>query len=240
VKLPRKSFDAGGSFDSKSESEHLPATLSYLREEELAFAASLRTRDASQFIGGRIALRHAMGAELSRRVAPVLRGPRGAPILALCGGSISHKDEVAVALVRQAVDLPSAPQEHCSFGECVGIDVENLGRRRRIDLLSKKVLTTREGQRLGALSGSGLTRSEEVLLSFSFKEAIYKAIDPFLQRRVGFKEVEVIPASDGTCFARICHSEPNLEIALDGQWKRVGEYNVTSILSQRKIGDWKA
>ena len=37
-----------------------------------------------------------------------------------------------------------------------------------------------------------------ILLRFSFKEAVYKAIHPFLQRSVDFAEVEVNPVADGT------------------------------------------
>ena len=207
-----------------------------LHEEELAFASSLSPSHCSQFIGGRIALRRAMGPELARRVEPVLRGPRGAPVLALCGGSISHKEEVAVALVRLATDSSATEQDlTCPIGECVGIDVENLARYRRTDLLSKKVLTSQEEIRLGTLAEAGLTRDQEVLLSFSFKEAVYKAIDPFLQRRVGFNEVEVFVAGDGTCSAHICEPEKGQELELAGQWRRIGDYVVTTMLSSRKV-----
>ena len=49
---------------------------------------------------------------------------------------------------------------------------------------------------MGALAG--VTPEEEVLLRFSFKEAVYKAIHPFLSRSVEFTEVEVDPNSDGS------------------------------------------
>ena len=39
---------------------------------------------------------------------------------------------------------------------------------------------------------------EEVLLRFSFKEAVYKAIHPFLERSVDFSEVEIEPLEDGS------------------------------------------
>ena len=39
---------------------------------------------------------------------------------------------------------------------------------------------------------------EEVLLRFSFKEAVYKAIHPFLERSVDFSEVEIEPLQDGS------------------------------------------
>jgi 4'-phosphopantetheinyl transferase EntD len=52
--------------------------------------------------------------------------------------------------------------------------------------VSGRVLTDEELARAGAL-GEGRTR--HVLRAFSMKEAIYKAIDPFLRRYVAFREV---------------------------------------------------
>jgi len=55
--------------------------------------------------------------------------------------------------------------------------------------------------KLGGLrdeNGSPISLEEEVLLRFSFKESIYKAIHPFLARSVDFAEVEVQPQQDGT------------------------------------------
>ena len=54
-------------------------TLPDLHHDELAFSDSLSNNHRIRFLGGRIALRRAMGPNLSQRVAPVLRGPRGAP-----------------------------------------------------------------------------------------------------------------------------------------------------------------
>ena len=45
---------------------------------------------------------------------------------------------------------------------------------------------------------SGISVEEEVLLRFSFKEAVYKAIHPFLERSVDFSEVEIEPLQDGS------------------------------------------
>ena len=215
-------------------------TLPDLHHDELAFSDSLSNNHRIRFLGGRIALRRAMGPNLSQRVAPVLRGPRGAPTLALCGGSISHKDEVAAAIVRfdlkSHVDIsePNMVQETSrKIRECIGIDVENFDTKRRVDLLTPRILTQREIRNLGALKRTGLSIPQEVLLSFSLKEAVYKAIDPFLQRHVTFKEVEVFPENDGTCVAHLCYPEHDFELRLSGQWKLVENYIVTAILSRK-------
>lgn len=42
---------------------------------------------------------------------------------------------------------------------------------------------------LGSLSGLGVSAESEVLLRFSLKEGLYKAIHPFVRRYVAFKEV---------------------------------------------------
>jgi hypothetical protein len=44
--------------------------------------------------------------------------------------------------------------------------------------------------------------SPQVLLRFSFKESVYKAVHPFLERSVDFHEVEVYPQPDGTAQIR--------------------------------------
>ena len=55
--------------------------------------------------------------------------------------------------------------------------------------LTSSLLTPRENEHLGAGLGAlaALTVEQEVLLHFSLKEAVYKAIDPFLQRHVGWQ-----------------------------------------------------
>jgi 4'-phosphopantetheinyl transferase EntD len=43
-----------------------------------------------------------------------------------------------------------------------------------------------------------LNRDEEVLLRFSIKEALYKAMHPLICQYVGFREAEVQPKDDGS------------------------------------------
>jgi 4'-phosphopantetheinyl transferase EntD len=77
-------------------------------------------------------------------------------------------------------------------GWTVGVDLERRAPR-TIDL-SRRVLTDRE---LAALADrDDDARRRAVVQAFAIKEAIYKAIDPFLGRYVGFREVAVWPEGD--------------------------------------------
>ncbi|CAN0302473.1 unnamed protein product [Phaeothamnion confervicola] len=71
-----------------------------LLPEELDFCLQLPLPMRATFLGGRVAMRRALGA-LSGQVGPILRNPYGAPVLPPgMSGSISHKRHVAVALLR--------------------------------------------------------------------------------------------------------------------------------------------
>lgn len=155
---------------------------SVLKPEERAHGASWAPARRRTWIGGRAALRTAL--QRAGLDAPaVLQDERGAPELpAGLSGSVSHKEHLAVALVARE---PVAR---------VGVDVEIL-RPTRVDI-ARKVLTASEVAEVDALGAAD--RATQVLLRFSAKEAIYKALDPFVHRYVGFHEVRVTPAPDGT------------------------------------------
>ena len=110
-----------------------------------------------------------MRAALGMRDVAILPDDRGAPILpAGFVGSLSHKGEHAAALV--------APDT----GARVGVDLEYARAPRQP--IERRILTPREQASI---------RGRDVTLAFAIKEAIYKAIDPFVRRYVGFTEVEV-------------------------------------------------
>lgn len=69
-----------------------------------------------------------------------------------------------------------------------GVDIELPGIQRRVDL-RRRVLTPTECQSLGGVAG--VSEEKEVLLRFSIKEAVYKAVHPFLRRPLRFKDVSV-------------------------------------------------
>jgi 4'-phosphopantetheinyl transferase EntD len=135
----------------------------------------------------------------------VLADDRGAPLLPPgVAGSVSHKESVAVALV--AAEAAAR----------LGVDVET-DAPRRYDV-SRKVLTDAELAELAATPADD--RACEVLLRFSAKEAVYKALDPFVRRYVGFREIELRPAADGT--ARVTSLLPPAEgpFSFDVRWMR--------------------
>lgn len=155
--------------------------------EELRYGMSQEKSSAPRlhkFIGGRVALRRALKAINYDICQPILKDSHGAPILPVdITGSISHKDYVAVACATK-----------CKDGK-VGIDLEHLTNK-SARLLSKRLLTSFEQSELGNLTG--ISVEEEVLLRFSFKESVFKAIHPHLERSIAFTEVEVSPKEDGS------------------------------------------
>jgi 4'-phosphopantetheinyl transferase EntD len=179
------------------------AILAELHPDERTRALTLSPIRRREWVAGRRALRHALaGVAPAAAAAPVLADDRGAPVLgAGAVGSISHKRALAVALAAGAE------------GWTVGVDLEVLGPR-RVDI-SERILTKAELATL-ASTAAGDARDRAVLLGFALKEAVYKAIDPHLRRYVGFQEVQVWPAPDGT--ARI---EPLTDwggLALEASW----------------------
>lgn len=156
--------------------------------EELVFGRIKERNNKSRlnkFIGGRVALRRALKAINKGDSPSILKDDHGAPVLPIdISGSISHKDDLAVG-----VAVPSDGRA------AVGVDIERCHNKAALTLL-RRILTKNEQKTLGDLDG--ISVEENVLLRFSFKEAVYKAIHPFLQRPVDFNEVEIEPSADGT------------------------------------------
>ena len=153
-----------------------------LLPEERVAASALSPARRRGWVGGRVAMRRAL-AQLGKTAPPILADDRGAPVLPPgIAGSISHKDAVAVALV--------ATEDAAR----VGIDVE-LDQPRVRDIAAK-VLRPEELAELDWLPAPA--RATAVLLRFSAKEAVYKALDPYVRRYVGFLEIAVLLSNDGT------------------------------------------
>jgi 4'-phosphopantetheinyl transferase EntD len=151
--------------------------------EERAFAATLARLRLRTWLVGRAALRVALARAGLACPTALLADDRGAPrtpgdLLA----SVSHKESVAVALV--------APADGTAR---IGVDVED-DRARKHDI-ARRVLTEAEQSEIAGLPDRD--RAREVTVRFSAKEAIYKAIDPFVRRYVGFHEVAVTPLPGG-------------------------------------------
>jgi phosphopantetheine--protein transferase-like protein len=114
-------------------------------------------------------------------------------------GSISHKGPTGVALVRRMDGAGHAALEDVSVPHPMGIgvdleDVTNAHQRRNV---ARKVLTPEETTQLGTLAPD-VSMEEEILLRFSLKESVYKAMHPLICQYVSFQEAEIQPHTNGT------------------------------------------
>ncbi len=220
------------------------AAVELLHPDELRLALGM-SNDAARlaFIGGRLALRR----NLRNLPCPpsikraVLRDKTGAPVLPPhVQASISHKKDLAVCLLRA---LAGSEEEHEQQGKPVtchiGVDVEMCQPRVPSTSVATRVLTVKEQGELGALASVGISPESEVLLRFSFKESVYKALHPFIRRYVAFKEAEATPHADGTCDI-VLHLKGGAAAdgvyEAQGCWRRVDDqrFFLTAVKIRRK------
>ncbi len=216
----------------------LSEQLAALHPEEQRLAAAMKPIRQREWVAGRTALRAALREarffEEDPAQWPLLKDDRGAPLLpAAALGSISHKGDRAAALV-----APRAPR----LG--LGLDLE-LVAGPRVDI-SQRVLTARE---LAELTGRAPeARASALALRFSLKEAVYKAIDPWVRRYVGFREVELLLDEDaapssvgggadhgrGRCLPVTPELQAQLgDCALEVSWSRLGDYWLSTARAER-------
>jgi enterobactin synthetase component D len=165
-----------------------------LHPDEAHHAARLPSARRATFIGGRLALRDALdaaGATPGELSVPILATARGAPHLPSGFlGSISHKLRIAVALAARADAGEQAT---------LGIDVELRGGLRHD--IADRVLTPAERNELGDRARPDW--NDQVLWRFAAKEAIYKALDPWVGRLVSFQEVSIFRTAAGPVAVRL-------------------------------------
>jgi len=223
-----------------------------LHPHEVQYGIDLPTEDARMtFYLGRLAMRHALelacdedktcdvgmirslfSMKQQSEILPsvsvldpsILKDQHGRPVVPKGFlGSISHKQRKGVALV--------SPEEcdGSSSKRGVGVDIEQTYSK-RINI-AKKVLTERERNDLGKITG--VTKDEEVLLRFSLKECVYKAMHPLICQWVGFQEAEITPLNDGTAKVRLnlksgAHTQFH---EVKAHWRRIkidGDFFLTS------------
>jgi 4'-phosphopantetheinyl transferase EntD len=196
-----------------SDEDLLEAAARLLDPQERAFAEGLAPARRRTWVGGRAAARKALEAARIEPRGCILADDRGAPVFpAGVAGSISHKETLAVALVASRADAR------------IGVDVE-LDRPGRVDI-SRHVLTEEEIPEVASLAGED--RGREVLLRFSAKEAIYKALDPFVRRYVAFQEVSVTPRADGTADVRTSLQGGEGPFSVEVSWRRADGFVLTT------------
>lgn len=156
----------------------------------------------SIFLGGRIALKHSIQKHLPQLPSAsepffypsILKNEFGAPILPNdVIGSLSHKNNYVAAITQRKSTLPSAHPFHC-----IGIDIEKTSHKSAFQF-QRRILTENERSDVDKeLLLPLLSKEADIMLRFSIKESIYKAIHPIVKRYVGFQEVEVFPTMDGS------------------------------------------
>lgn len=178
----------------------------------LLHGRGLAPRRAVDWLGGRLALTRA-ARQLGLDAGPLLPDAHGAPSLAPGAvGSISHKRALAAGLV--AVD----------DGWSRGLDLELLERPRLH--LAPRVLTPGEQAAVHRLPDD--ERWPALLLRFSLKEALYKAMHPWLHRYVGFGEVELRPADDGSCAVALALRPGEGPFEVQARWWQSHDLLLTS------------
>jgi 4'-phosphopantetheinyl transferase EntD len=173
-----------------------------LHERERELASSWAPARRLTFAAGRRALRTALEALGVTTSGPILPNDRGAPQLPQGAlASISHKGDVACALARIGGE------------RTIGVDVENIQVLHRGT--ERLILTDRER---AELPDELEQRAQRIVVQLSLKESIYKALDPFLRRYIGFKEVEVWPSDDQTARVELALPERDRTFDLDARW----------------------
>lgn len=128
-----------------------------------------------EYIAGRLAARAAL-AELSILDFNVLKDADGSPIWPdSVQGSISHKEQLAVAIASKSFRY-------------VGIDLESHMSHKKAVKLADKITNEKEQE---VIRNSILEFSDGFTRTFSAKEAIYKAVYPYVKRYLPFNVCEV-------------------------------------------------
>ncbi|TFJ80029.1 hypothetical protein NSK_008587 [Nannochloropsis salina CCMP1776] len=202
-----------------------------LHPKELDLAMTMSNLDSRlAFLGGRLALRRSLRKlpQPIRIEQAVLRDEKGAPALpSHVQASISHKQDLAICLLRSVEEDPNRALSN------IGVDIEICQPRPSTNSIATRVLTRREQDELGGLASLGISGESELLLRFSLKESVYKAIYPFLRRYVAFQEAEVTPHVDGTSTIVLLLKGGAAEglFEAEGHWQQVdnGRFFLTAV-----------
>jgi 4'-phosphopantetheinyl transferase EntD len=195
-----------------------------LAPEEREHAHGLGAHRRLTWVAGRLALRAALAELGVKPEAPLLADAHGAPLLPMgVAGSISHKRTLAVALVAAGT------------GFHLGVDLEE-DRPLRWDI-SRRVLTGEEMESLRPFAQMGPQRDRAVLVRFSLKESVYKAVHPVLRRPLSFKEAQVLGiTTEGRATLKLLSgpTEPRLDV--EGWVHTLGGHVLTTVRAQASGG----
>jgi Phosphopantetheinyl transferase component of siderophore synthetase len=120
-------------------------------------------------------------------------------------------------------------------GLSLGVDIEPVptlppaptepGWANRPDI-SSRVMTPEELSALATIP-EGLRR-REVVLHFSIKEALYKAINPLIGRYVSFQEATVLPCSDGSVAVTLALAKGEGPFSAEARWSEIDGHLLTT------------
>jgi 4'-phosphopantetheinyl transferase EntD len=195
-----------------------------LPEDEQVFLGGLSPARKPTWLAGRLAL-HAALQDIGLDQGAILVTTRGAPELpAGVTASISHKRTLAVALAAPkgdglslGVDIEPVPALPASLGEP--------GWDGRPDI-SSRVMTPEELAVMATIPEH--QRRREVILHFSIKEALYKAINPVVGRYVSFQEATVLPHSDGSVAVTLALTKGEGPFAVAARWSEIEGHLLTT------------
>jgi enterobactin synthetase component D / holo-[acyl-carrier protein] synthase len=182
--------------------------LARLHPDERSAGAALPIARRRDWAAGRLALRAALEQAGYGDHAAISADERGAPRLpAGWGGSISHKRGLAIAIAQR------------DDAWRLGVDLE-LDAPSRVSI-EGRVLTAGERDALARLGLDADAHGRAVMLRFAIKEAIYKAIDPYVRRYVGFQEVELDGLDpDAGADAGTATIASRLGLTVEAGWRR--------------------
>lgn len=169
----------------------------------------------TEFLAGRLCARAALQRLDGRNWVPDI-GEDRAPIWPadICG-SITHSTGWAAAIVA-----------HKQHWRGLGLDTENLLSHERASRLAGEILTPWEMQQMAA--GPAEQIALHVTLTFSIKEALFKALYPIVQKRFYFEDAQLLHwSTDGKARLRLLtdlSGEWHNGKELEGQFSVQGEH----------------
>ncbi|OLO07446.1 hypothetical protein BTW08_11765 [Salinicola sp. MH3R3-1] len=191
--------------------------------ERLKTAAAKRR---AEFVGGRLAARHAIGALTGFPSTPAQDAEQLPDWPADTVGSITHSRGLAAAVVARRPDFHG-----------VGLDAEVVMSNERARRLAPQILVGSEQAWFERLPAE--RQGEFVTLVFSLKESLFKALYPLVRRRFYFPDARLIAwdAREGSVTLELLKTLSSQWPAgshLSGHVTAIDEYLLTLIMIQGK------
>lgn len=169
----------------------------------------------AEFLAGRLCAREAMRQLDGRLHVPAVGEDRAPVWPADVCGSITHSTGWAAAVVANKRQWRG-----------LGLDTENLLSHERASRLAGEILTAAELADMAA--GPQDQIALRVTLTFSIKEALFKALYPIVQKRFYFEDAQLLEwSADGNARLRLLidlSSEWHADKELDGQFSVLGDH----------------